>query len=305
MLKALATNNSSLARWLRRKRARHVSSAAPVIVGGCQRSGTTLLRVILDSHPNIACGPESSLFTGGFLPHKLSSKFSVSERQVWTLHNAARDHAEFIESFFTFYAAERGKPRWADKTPQNVWHLEWILRHFPKARFIYMLRDGRDVVCSIRTHPRFRMVNGERVPTNIRRPLRPCINYWLEDTAEAMKWRKHPNFLAIRYEDIVSDTEPALRKLCEFIGEPWDPALLNFHAQEGPSRDASKFVANEAATQPLSQQAAGRWRKDLTPAEQTLFHRLAGARLVELGYAIDALPPPPALDATGAAVGTH
>ena len=81
MAAQLATTNSQIARWLRQRASRFVSTQTPVILGGSQRSGTTLLRVMLDSHPRLACGPECSLLTGGFLPHKLAKRFDATDRK--------------------------------------------------------------------------------------------------------------------------------------------------------------------------------------------------------------------------------
>jgi hypothetical protein len=195
-----------------------------------------------------------------------------------------------VDTFLAEYARRRGKVRWAEKTPQNVHHVRFIFRHFPKAKFIHLVRDGRDTVCSIRTHPRFRWVDEKQVATGIRRPLRPCIQGWLTATADGMRWRGHPNYLEARYEDILNDPEPALRRVCEFIGEAWTPALLEFHAQDEASRDPKRFISNVAATQPLSKQAMQRWRRDLAPEEVAVFNRLGGARLRELGYELE--PPP-------------
>lgn len=280
----LATHNSSLARWWRRRHSRHVSTQSPIILAGCQRSGTTLLRVILDSHPHIACGPETSLLTGGYVPHKLATRFELPEEEIWRWHDQATDHAHFVELFFSQYAKSRGKIRWAEKTPQNIRHLDYITRHFPAAKIIHVLRDGRDVVCSIRTHPKYRVVNGQQIDTGIRRPLEPCIRCWLDDTAAGMKWRGDTRYCEVRYEDLIADPEPVLRRLCDFIKEPWDVALLEHHRQKGVSRDPTHFITNVAATEPLSDQAVGRWRKDLSADELRLFYKQASQRLTELGY---------------------
>jgi hypothetical protein len=105
-----------------------------------------------------------------------------------------------------------------------------------------------------------------------------------------LRWRGHPQYFEVRYEDIVNDPELTLRRVCEFIGEEWTPVLLEFHTQDEASRDPKKFVSNLAATQPLSKQAVQRWRKDLTPDELALFHQLAGERMRELGYAMGETP---------------
>ena len=275
----LQTTNSSLARWWRRHVSKHVSAAAPVILGGCPRSGSTLLRVMLDS--------QTSLLTGSYLPHKLACRFDIATQELWQLCRQATDHAHFVELFFERYAASRGKLRWGDKTPQNIHHIAWILRHFPRAKFIHVVRDGRDVVCSMRTHPRFRVVHGQTVPTRIQRPLQPCIQAWLRYTAAGMNWRGHADYREVRYEDLVETPETTMRGVCEFLGEPYDPTLLRFHAERGPSRDVTRFITNAAATRPLSRAALGRWQHDLTADEQALFYRRAGHRLIELGYSLN------------------
>lgn len=286
MFQSLQTNNSSVTRYWRQSRSRHVSPASPVILGGCQRSGTTLLRVMLDSHPRIACGLETSLLAGSFLPDKLSVRFDMSVKEIWDLHRTAADHAHFVELFLGRYAANRGKVRWADKTPQNIRHIGWIFAHFPRAKFVHILRDGRDVACSIRTHPRFRVVNGEKVATGIRRPLRPCIESWLRYTTEGMKWRGHPNYFEVRYESLVDDPEATLRKICEFLGEAFDVAMLQFYAEQGESRNVQHFINNEAAMRPISRSAVGRWREELSATELELIYKVGGPRLEALGYAI-------------------
>jgi len=292
MFEKLSTNNSSFARWLRRTISRYVSEDSPIIIGGCQRSGTTLLRVMLDSHPYIACGPESSLLAGSFLPHKLTKRFGIPINEIWRLRRMASDHAHFVEMFLTRYAADRGRKRWAEKTPHHARFLDYIFRHFPKAKFIHVIRDGRDVVCSIRTHPKHRIVDGKKVATGIRKPLEPCIQAWLRETATALRWQRHPNYFEIHYENLVNAPGPQLRQLCEFIDEPWDPVMLEYHKQTGPSRDAANFISNEAATAPLTTQAIERWRDELNREELALFYKLAGKRLTELGYEIDPAPAP-------------
>jgi hypothetical protein len=127
------------------------------------------------------------------------------------------------------------------------------------------------------------MVDGKKVPTNIRRPIEPCIECWLQDTAAGLAWRGHPNYYEVRYEELVADPEGQLRKLCEFIGEPWDPCLLEHYQQQRPELDPSRFVTPEA-TEPLTTKSIERWRRDLSAAELELFYQRAGQRLEELGY---------------------
>lgn len=269
----------------------YLSAAAPILIGGCGRSGTTLLRVILDSHPNLCCGPESNLFLVG-KSHRLSLeeiafKFDLSVPRIIEIEQASTSLAEFIDRFFAAYAAARGKPRWAEKTPKNVTALDFIFAHFPNAKFLHVIRDGRDVACSLRTHPRHKVVNDQLVPLNTRNPWEPGVLRWVEDVRAGLPFRTDPRYREIRYEDLVTSPEPTLRVLLEFIGEPWHDNVLHFHAERGSSRDVRKFPQNPEAIRPLYSDAVGKWRTEMTSAEAEFFRVHGGPLLIELGYEAD------------------
>ena len=269
----------------------YVSEASPIVVGGCGRSGTTLMRVILDSHKNICCGPESSLlFSGRPLPRRLSrlgSQFDLPLGLVQQMLKTSSSQARFAELFFGAYSSATGKPRWADKTPSNVRYLDHIFSHFPKAKFIHMIRDGRDTVCSLRTHPRHKIVDGKLVELNTRNPLDRCMARWVNDVQAGMAYRGDARYIEIKYEDLVLNTEMTLKTLFDFLGEEWDEQVLRFHEVNTASRDVSKFPQNPEATRPITASALGRWRTQMTSEEAAVFKRMAGPLLINLGYASD------------------
>ena len=261
------------------------SETRPVIVGGCPRSGTTLIRVILDTHPHICCGPESEIFKPGRRnPQRLASLFDLSPTEVEKLLNRSASQAEFIDGFFRLYCSAAGKKRWAEKTPNNIRSLDFIFEHFPRARFIHMLRDGRDAICSLRTHPRHKVVDGELIPLNTNNPISKCIETWVTEVSRGLPWRDDERYFELRYEDIVLEPEKTLKKVFEFLDEPWDPAVLDFHEVRSSSRDVTKFPQNPEATRRLSARSLGRWQKDLSPKELQMFYDMAGDLLLKLGY---------------------
>jgi protein-tyrosine sulfotransferase len=269
----------------------YLSAAAPILIGGCGRSGTTLLRVILDSHPSLCCGPESNLFLVGkthrFSLEEIAFKFDLTVARISEMERASTSLAEFIDRFFAAYAAARGKPRWAEKTPKNVTALDFIFAHFPDAKFLHVIRDGRDVACSLRTHPRHKVVNDQLVPLNTRNPWELGVLRWVEDVRAGLAFRADPLYREIRYEDLVARPEPTLRVLFEFIGEPWHDNVLQFHAEHGSSRDVRKFPQNPEAIRPLYSDAVGKWRTEMTSAETEFFKVHGGPLLIELGYEAD------------------
>jgi hypothetical protein len=265
-----------------------VSALAPIVLGGCGRSGTTLLRMILDSHPAICCGPESNVFRRSALdPAELALKFDLEPGRVRAIHESVGSRSQFIEAFAALCMERAGKRRWAEKTPRNIRRLDAIFRHFPLARFLHVLRDGRDVACSLRTHPRHKVVNGELVPLNTRKPIAGCARRWRNDIEGSRPYWSDPRFLTLRYEDLVREPRPVLERLLTFVGEAWDDRLLEHAGIGSPFRNVTTFAQNPEALEPVNSRAVSRWERDLDAKDRRVFKRIAGKLLIELGYADD------------------
>jgi hypothetical protein len=266
----------------------HVSALAPIVLGGCGRSGTTLLRMILDSHPAICCGPESNVFRRSALdPHELAAKFNLDPGRVRAIHASAVSRSAFIEGFAALCIERAGKRRWAEKTPRNIRRLDSIFRHFPQARFVHVLRDGRDVACSLRTHPRHRVVKGELVALNTWKPIAGCARRWRNDIERSRPYWSDPRFLTLRYEELVREPRPALERLMAFVGEAWDDRLLEHAGTGSPFRDVTTFAQNPEALEPVNTKTISRWERDLDAKDRRIFKRIAGKLLIELRYADD------------------
>lgn len=262
------------------------SLLSPIVVGGCGRSGTTLLRMMLDSHPRICCGPESSVFRRRALdPGVLADRFGFAQAEVGAVHDTARSRPEFIDGFAALCMRKTGKSRWAEKTPRNISRIRAIFRHFPDARFVHVLRDGRDVACSLRTHPRHRVENGKLVPLDTWKPIAGCARRWREDIEGSRRFWGDPRFHTVRYEDLVLNPRPVLERLMVFLGEPWDEGMLAHSGAESPFRDATRFAQNPEALAAVSTASLSRWQRDLDARDRRIFKRIAGPLLVELRYA--------------------
>jgi protein-tyrosine sulfotransferase len=246
------------------------------------------MRVILDTHPGICCGPEARLF----LPRqpnatRIAERFDLQEADVASLVNSSVSQAEFIDRFFALYAASRKKRRWAEKTPRNVLHIPFIFEHFPQARFVHMIRDGRDTICSLRTHPRHKVVDGRLVDLNTWHPIEPCLERWVTSVRAGLEWRGDPRYIEVRYEALVTEPRETLARLFAFLDEPFDERVLEYHREQNASRDARYFPQNPEATQAMYTHAVSRWQRDLTPEEIAVVKRDAGSLLTELGYTTD------------------
>jgi uncharacterized membrane protein YkvA (DUF1232 family) len=253
----------------------HPSETAPIVIGGCGSSGTTLVRHILDRHPAIFCGPESTLFLARITsPQDLADRFGFTRPEVCGWRRASRSRIEFIERFQRACLARSGKQLWADKTPENLRCFPQIRRRFPQAKLVHVIRDGRDVACSLR---QARWMSLEKITGGADRAspeaLEACIRYWAERVRFGRSLAGDPAYHELRYEDLLARPRETLQALTAFLGVPFDPALL-----------AARDDAAERAAAPLSHASVGRWREELCAADALVVQRHAGDLLAELGY---------------------
>jgi len=259
----------------------------PIFVGGAGRSGTTLLRVILDSHSRIACGPELKVLPqiaqlwgemrSIHAPHLAESNVLPAD-----IDRAGR---AMIAALLGAARRKSGKPRIAEKSPNNVFFFRHLHAMFPHAAYVHMVRDGRDVVASLLSMD-WRTPDGKRVDYTT--AAGAAARYWASAIrlgrrfAEATRGRGR--YCELRYETLIAQPEPVLRSLFEFLGEPWEPAVLDYHRHDHSLGNESSA---QAVTRPLYATAHGRWQRDLTQAQRDAVKAEAGATLIELGYCRD------------------
>lgn len=251
--------------------------SAPIFIVGCQRSGTTLLRLILDSHPDISCGPETRFLadlaqiTGSGWP-----RFSLYgfPKEYW--HDKV---ARFFESFQQEYAASRGKTRWADKTPLYALSLDYINELFPECQIVHIIRDGRDVVASHRD----RWGYWSAVKATVK---------WARyvETAQAVgRTLPEKRYREIRYELLVTEPERTMRSLLEFLDAPWDDAVLDYQRHQHDVLPAYQEFSSRrrASSQNVSavyRTRVGSHRKEMDPILRALFLACSARMLRRLGY---------------------
>ena len=181
-----------------------------------------------------------------------------------------------------------GKARWAEKTPRNIGRIGEIFRCFPAARFVHVLRDGRDVACSLGRIRATRSSTASSCRLGTWKPIAGCARRWVRDIEGSRRWWGDPRFHTVRYEDLVLNPRPVLERLMAFLGEDWDEAMLAHAAADSPFRDATRFAQNPEALGAVKHcRRIGRWQRDLDARDRRIFKRIAGPLLVELGYAND------------------
>ncbi|MFN0022584.1 MAG: sulfotransferase family protein [Parvularculaceae bacterium] len=259
---------------------------APIFVGGAPRSGTTLVRAILDSHPDIVCGPElrttptiARLFreTSATIGEVLLEHYGFTEQDLLATYR------DLIYAFLAPLHAQSGKARIAEKTPANALYFVELHRLFPESRLIHVVRDPRDVVASLLGMDWRDAITG--APLAITASVAGAALGWREHVLAARGARAFgAKVHDLRYEALIADPGTALASLFAFLGvSPSDQPLahhLNFSARAGENETSAKAVA-----EPLNTGAIARWRRDLQPGAVAEIERIAGSLLAECGYA--------------------
>jgi hypothetical protein len=262
----------------------HQSDAKAIFVLGCGRSGTTLLRGMLERHPRLWGGPESGIFVRPVDPRALAEKFLWNPERALRIASETDSAVSFAERFFGEQAKEAGKDRWVEKTPKHVVCLGYLLGAFPNGRFIHVIRDGRDVACSLRNHPKAAFRDGKIIPLNTNNPISKCIDRWVDDTAAGLSYRGHPRVLEVRYEDLVGDPERTIRAVCSFVGEEYDAACVSGDNDAKSIEARMRTPNNMSSYGKVGDASVGRWRRDLSSAELETCLRKGGPLLEALGY---------------------
>ena len=278
---------------------------APFIVG-VGRSGTTLLRLMLDAHPALAIPGETHFL------HQLAKQDGVTRAQFVeivttseTWENFALDTesleaaldalepfslAEAIRAFYRLYANRRGKPRWGDKTGFYLRSMEAIQRLLPEAHFIHVIRDGRDNALS-----RQGLWFG---PGD---DFEALARLWVDGIQAARAQAGAlTHYREVRFETLVARPKDTLENICADLDLAFDPAMLDYHksapgrlaeyrrpfgpAERTPGDLATFMSIHERVQTPLDETRIGRWRSAMKPEDRARYEAIAGPLLRELGY---------------------
>jgi hypothetical protein len=268
-----------------------------LFVIGSPRSGTTMLQILIASHPQVASTVEQTLFTH-YVPQWLetwSSEVANIEKRGWKLGLPIlwkeEELTEFLREFLRrayekILAAKPDATHLLDKHPGYSHHVGTIKRFLPRARFVHMIRDGRDVACSM-------------MAVHKKMGFAPA-----ELPEAAAKWRKFvraareaaafgADYLEVRYEDFLSSREEAYARVLSFCGldatAAWISEVIAANTFEKMrDRGASPDPHTKLSAKRYHRGTAGGWRADFTAWDSYEFDRLAGDLLCELGYATPA-----------------
>jgi len=269
-------------------------SVKPIFIGGCERSGTTLLGAMLGGHKECLCIPESSFKVKVIqrirgqgeekndIKNALEMIKGYGRFKLWGLEieddafiKGINSYSELISYLVKKYGEKTKKTAfkiWVDHTPTNLRYAAELIDLFPEAKMIHIIRDGRGVASSV-----MRMDWG---PNTVNR----AANWWMEKVGyglTAESFLKNGRVIRVKYEDIVTNPETAMKKLCSFLEIEYYPEMI-----EGKGFDIPEHSSGTHALigKKPDRNRANAWEKELSPRQVEIFESLASEMLKFLGY---------------------
>ncbi len=273
----------------------------PVFMIGIQRSGSNLLRLMLNQLPEIAAPHPPHILQRmmPLLPHygDLSEEENFDrlvddvcrlvefnpvpwegitlDRKEVASRCRERSLAAVYGAVYDICAEAKGAKTWCCKSLANIHFVPQIEEYFKKPRYIYLYRDGRDVALSFR-----KAVVGEKHFYHIARE-------WAHIQELALKLQREiepSRFLPVRYEDLIGDPEATTRKICDFLGVAYQPSMLDFHKTPEAKRAASASELWHNVTSPVIKNNMQKFMREASRRDILIFESVAGQILDELKY---------------------
>ncbi|WP_071590739.1 sulfotransferase [Synechococcus sp. PCC 7336] len=271
----------------------------PFFIVGSDRSGTTMLRLMLNMHSRLRI-PRESWFIPELMdsfsidrpltPQEVKDAFQlIANHRRWQEWEISNDElmavltnlnqptlSELIDAIFRHCSNPLGKPRWGDKTPKYVHEVLRLHELFPNAKFIHVIRDGRDVCLSLGGVGWYG------------HSIEDIANYWSHSVTSGISAGNELGgkyYLQINYEDLVLKTEAMLKNICHFLGEHYEPELNHFYLKS--SGEISPWEKENSihskVSRPPSPSDINRWKTAMSKVHLAIFEAYAGSAMDTVG----------------------
>lgn len=278
---------------------------APFFIIGAQRSGTTLLRLMLNANPQVAIPEEGTFWMPLLRRYRKSIDRRISGLELKRCLSYIDNNAQFklwgidpsevfdeitrmggcnlrdiMARLYSAYAARFNKEAWGDKTPSFFRMVPILARLFPEARFIHIVRDGRDLFLS------WRKIEPSKKNISV------VALEWMhktESARDALNKTAPGRSIEIRYEDLVSEPGKTLQFVCAHCDMEYSDKMLSYW------QSSNKFIGSHHSHlifRPVSTSSTGRWRSMLSAKETRLFECVAGTCLIRTNYQLSSVEPP-------------
>ncbi len=202
----------------------------PIFILSCQRSGSTLLRKVLDSHSKISCPPESAFLVQFLRMYEIKRSLQGLNDMGFSDRDVLNKMKDFISSFFEEYARKKNKERWAEKTPHYLNHAETIDAVFDQEiLYVGIIRHGLDVAYSLCDFDWG--ILSEYLDQGMDKPM-AGISFWKKQNRRLLDFKKKvgDRMHLIKYEDLTLRPEETLKQVFQFIGEDWEKTVMEYNS---------------------------------------------------------------------------
>ena len=274
-----------------------VDNGPPIFIVGSDRSGTTLLRLMLNKHSRIDIPDESdfisvlvdkrkkygNLHDDNNLETLFADMMAVKRLADWGMDisrvrskvfSSSRTLRDIISAVFETHMKDNGKKRWGDKTPRYTKYITEISEIFPDALFIHIVRDGRDVAASLKSVVWF---SGNIID---------AAYHWksMVNKAKVCEDFLSGKYIEIYYETLVNSPENVLMRLSKFLDEQFETGMVDFYQTSEKIFNEMHRGDHELLKQEATDERIGVWRKELSEGEISIFEFIAGKELDKFGY---------------------
>lgn len=252
-----------------------VSDEQHIFVMGPPRSGTTLVKTVLQSHPNI-CGVDGETW---FFHRKDYAGFrhpNVSDQDMRRFVQKADSITGLFDYFATAVKKKTDCIHFLEKTPEHALRLSYLVEHFPQSTFIFLVRDPRDGLRSARGHSGY----WSSLPTQDQ--TGGYIETWRQSVETYKTYEGVSSVLLVRYEDFCRQPDEELRRVLGHIGLEMDPDQLDPSAYGAGHEE--KVDAHARLREPITPKSVGRWRNELSEDDVQRVERTLVKEMRALGY---------------------
>ncbi|WP_454063044.1 sulfotransferase family protein [Candidatus Nitrospira salsa] len=274
------------------------TDCSPIFIVGSGRSGTTLLQLMINSHPDIfICGEIHYFDQILTIKKRLPSIEKIDDLQTFFLlvrktygsqflvgvdavldqvkRRMICDNARTYQMFYRYMLEEgavaKGARRYGEKTPENIRYIDHLIDIFPHAKIIHIIRDPRAVVASLRKVD----WSGPSIAINTIK--------WKLDVLQSQEISKRfRSYYELRYEDLVADPKKQLTMICRFIGEEFNAKMLEYY------KTADRYIKNEECKKgtfvPVTTDNVERWRQELSMSQVYIIQKLTGKLMEKFCY---------------------
>ncbi|WP_346856191.1 sulfotransferase [uncultured Draconibacterium sp.] len=283
----------------------------PIFIIGNPRSGTTLLRLILNAHSKFVIPPEAGFAFWLYSQYKnfryrdldtfLDDMKSTKKINNWNLDwielrkflfkKQPNKYGELINDIYSFYGDSKGMKikRWGDKNNFYLNHIEDIKEVFPCVQFIHIVRDGRNVACS------YKKLNKKQIQSadapNLPDKIESIASEWksnIQKIKKSFESFNYDNVLEVRMEDLTASPKTEISKIMSFLGEDFEPSMLEYYKESKIIKSIPKDYLQwkKKNTLPIQNEPVDKYKTILTEEQILRFNKIAKEVLIEYDYSL-------------------